>query len=75
MFFGQTQNAQHAGNFDYHHLIHIRIASAIINQMTKSWEANNGIYLFNHKDLDKVFRGKLLSKLTELNIKPLTVIN
>ena len=41
-----------------------------INQKTKSWKTKSGKYLFNHKALAKVFKGKLLSKLTEVNIKP-----
>ena len=59
----------HARNLDYHPHIHIIIAAASINQKTKSWKTKKGKYLFNHKALAKVFKGKLLSKLTELNIK------
>jgi len=59
----------HARNLDYHPHIHIIMAAASINQKAKYWNTKNGKYLFNHKALAKVFRGKLLSKLTELKIK------
>ncbi len=65
----------HARNLDYHPHIHIIIPAASINQKTKSWNNKNGRYLFNHKALAKVFKGKLLSKLAELNIKSPTVSN
>jgi len=58
----------HARNLDYHPHIHIIMAAASINQKTKNWNTKKGKYLFNHKALAKVFRGKLLSKLTELKI-------
>ena len=64
-----------ARNLDYHPHVHIIIAAATINKKTKSWKTKNGKYLFNHKALAKVFRGKLLSKLTELKIKSPTVSN
>jgi hypothetical protein len=59
----------HARNLDYHPHIHVIMAAASINQKAKSWKTKNGKYLFNHKALAKVFRGKLLSKLTELKTK------
>ena len=65
----------HARNLDYHPHIHIIIAAASINQKTKIWNAKNGKYLFNHKALAKVFRGKILSKLVELKIKSPAVSN
>lgn len=65
----------HARNLDYHPHIHIIIATASINQKAKTWNTKKGKYLFNHKALAKVFRSKLLSKLTESNIRYPKVIN
>jgi hypothetical protein len=59
----------HARNLDYHPHIHIIIAAASVNQKTKTYNTKQGKYLFNHKALAKVFRGKLLSKMTHLNMK------
>ena len=59
----------HARNLDYHPHIHIIVPAASVNKKTKTYNTKQGKYLFNHKALAKVFRGKLLSKMTELNIK------
>ena len=65
----------HARNLDYHPHIHIILPAASINKKTKTYNTKQGKYLFNHKALAKVFRGKLLSKIAGLNLKTKQITN
>lgn len=65
----------HARNLDYHPHIHIIVPAASINKKTKTYNTKEGKYLFNHKALAKVFRGKLLSEMTKFNIKTKHITN
>ena len=59
----------HARNLDYHPHIHIIMPAATLNNKTKSWKTKSGKYLFNHKALAKVFRGKLLENMAQTQLK------
>jgi len=65
----------HARNLDYHPHIHVILPAATLNKKSKIWRTKSGKYLFNHKALAKVFRAKLLSKMTQLRLKVPTTTN
>lgn len=58
----------HARNLDYHPHIHIVMPAIVVDKLNKLVRTKHGKYLFNHKALAKVFRGKLLSKLAKANL-------
>jgi len=65
----------HARNLDYHPHIHIILPAATLNKKSKIWKTKSGKYLFNHKALAKVFRAKLLDKMTKSQLKAPTTTN
>ena len=58
----------HARNLDYHPHIHTIMPAIVVDRLNKLVRTKHGKYLFNHKALAKVFRGKLLSKLAKENL-------
>jgi len=50
---------------DFHPHIHVVMPAASINYKTRSWRVKASKYIFNHKNLAKVFRAKLLEKMVE----------
>ncbi|WP_304511298.1 transposase [Desulfopila sp. IMCC35008] len=49
-----------ARNLDFHPHIHVVMPAASINEKSGMWRVKSAGYLFNHKNLAKVFRAKLL---------------
>ena len=58
----------HARNLDYHPHIHTVMPATVVDRLNKVTRTKHGKYLFHHKALAKVFRGKLLSKLAKKNL-------
>ncbi len=58
----------HARHLDYHPHIHTVMPATVVDRLNKLTRTKHGKYLFNHKALAKVFRGKLLSKLAKENL-------
>ncbi len=62
----------HARRLDYHPHVHVVMPAAAIDAKRRRWRtkqrhqrrAGKGAYLFSHKALAKVFRGKLLAAIT-----------
>lgn len=64
----------HSRRLDYHPHVHFVVPGGGINTRRKEWRKLKGKYLFNGKNLAKVFRAKLLKTLDEhgllsLNLK------
>jgi hypothetical protein len=55
----------HTRSLDYHPHIHVVMPGASIDRQAGLWRKKFSDYLFNHKALAKVFRGKLLQALVE----------
>jgi hypothetical protein len=55
----------HSRELTYHPHIHVIMPAAIIDKINKVWRTKQGKYLFNHKALAKVFRAKMLTRMTE----------
>ena len=58
----------HSRKLDYHPHIHTVMPATVVDKLNKLTRTKQGKYLFNHKALAKVFRGKLLSKLAKENL-------
>jgi hypothetical protein len=58
----------HARNLDFHPHLHVVMPGASINKKTGLWRVKPSKYLFNHKNLAKVFRAKLLEAIVDLNL-------
>jgi hypothetical protein len=58
----------HSRKLDYHPHIHAVMPATVVDNLNKLTRTKQGRYLFNHKALAKVFRGKLLSKLLKENL-------
>ena len=58
----------HSRKQDYHPHIHTVMPATVVDKLNKLIRTKHGKYLFNHKALAKVFRGKLLSKLAKVNL-------
>ena len=58
----------HSRKLDYHPHIHTVMPATVVDKLNKLTRTKHGKYLFNHKALAKVFRGKLLSKLVKENL-------
>lgn len=52
----------------YHPHIHVVIPGASINKKTKTWKVKSTKYLFNHDNLAKVFRAKLLKEIVDAGL-------
>jgi len=55
----------HSRKLDYHPHIHTVMPATVVVKLNKLTRTKHGKYLFNHKALAKVFRGKLLAKLAK----------
>ncbi len=55
----------HSRRLDLHPHVHLAMPGATLDPRTRRWRTKSGGYLFNHRALAKVFRGKLLAALTE----------
>jgi hypothetical protein len=55
----------HSRKLDYHPHIHTVMPATVVDRLNKLTRSKHGKYLFNHRALAKVFRGKLLSKLAK----------
>jgi hypothetical protein len=55
----------HSRALAYHPHIHAVMPAAIVDKSNRLWRTKKGQYLFNHKALAKVFRGKMLSRLLQ----------
>lgn len=58
----------HSRKLDFHPHIHTVMPAIVVDKLNKLVRSKRGKYLFNHKALAKVFRGKLLSKLAKENL-------
>lgn len=62
----------HSRRLDYHPHVHLLLPAAAIDTQRRLWRTKRrkgkGNYLFNHKALAKMFRGKLLAALTEAGL-------
>lgn len=59
----------HARNLDFHPHIHVIMPGASINEKTGLWRKKSTKYLFNHKNLAKVFRAKLLEAIVDQGLR------
>jgi hypothetical protein len=59
----------HARNLEFHPHLHVVMPGASINTKTGLWRVKSSKYLFNHKNLAKVFRAKLLEAFVDLGLK------
>jgi hypothetical protein len=50
---------------DFHPHIHVVMPAASINCKNRLWRVKSSKYIFNHKNLAKVFRAKLLEKIVD----------
>ena len=55
----------HSRELNYHPHIHVVMPAAIVDKTNKLWRTKEGKYLFNHKALAKVFRAKMLTRMSE----------
>jgi len=53
----------HSRALAYHPHIHVVMPATVVDKNRRQWRTKTGKYLFNHKALAKVFRGKLLDSL------------
>jgi len=53
----------HSRRLDFHPHIHVVMPAASINCKTRLWRVKSSKYIFNHANLAKVFRAKLLEKI------------
>jgi hypothetical protein len=58
----------HSRKLDYHPHIHAVMPAIAVDRLNERVRTKGGKYLFNHKALAKVFRGRLLSKLAGENL-------
>jgi len=58
----------HSRALDYHPHIHAVMPAGAVDKLNRLWRTKPGQYLFNHKALAKVFRAKLLTRLTRENL-------
>ncbi|MEA3347938.1 MAG: transposase [Pseudomonadota bacterium] len=59
----------HSRRLDFHPHIHVVMPAASINSKTRLWRVKSGKYIFNHENLAKVFRAKLLEKIVDNGLK------
>ncbi len=60
----------HSRKLDFHPHIHAVMPAIAVDRLNKLVRTKGGKYLFNHKALAKVFRGKLLSAMAKENLIP-----
>lgn len=59
----------HSRRLDLHPHVHLVMPGASLDARSRRWRIKTG-YLFNHKALAKVFRGKLLAALAQAGLHP-----
>lgn len=59
----------HARNLDYHPHVHVVVPGGGVHQLRREWRKLKGHYLFNARNLAKVFRAKLLALLTQADLR------
>ena len=63
----------HSRRLDFHPHVHVVIPAAAIHQETRLWRTksfkNKKTFLFDHKALAEVFRGKMLEAITQAGLK------
>ena len=55
----------HNRRLDFHPHVHLIIPAVAFDAKRRLWRSKNGGYLFNHKALAKVFRGKMLESIRQ----------
>ena len=55
----------HSRELNYHPHIHVIMPAATVDKTNNRWRTKQSKYLFNHKALSKVFRAKILTRMTE----------
>lgn len=55
----------HARNLTYHPHVHVVMPAAAVDKIRRQWQSKTSKYLFNHKALAKVFRGKMMDYLIQ----------
>ena len=55
----------HSRKLDFHPHLHVIMPAIAVDQLNELVQTKHSKYLFNHKALAKVFRGKLLAKLVQ----------
>ncbi len=64
----------HSRMLDYHPHIHVVVPGGGIDKRRRQWKKKKSKYLFNHKNLAKVFRARFLAALNEAKLPiPLNV--
>lgn len=58
----------HSRKLDYHPHLHVIMPMAAMNKQQSLWRVKRGNFLFSHKALAKVFRGKLLGGIKQLKL-------
>lgn len=59
----------HSRKLDLHPHIHVVMPAAGINDKTRIWRVKSAKYIFNHKNLAKVFRAKLLERIVDSGLQ------
>jgi hypothetical protein len=59
----------HARNLIYHPHVHVIVPGGGVNKKRRQWRKLGGRYLFNARNLAKVFRAKLLAALNQAGLK------
>jgi len=59
----------HNRRLDFHPHVHLLMPAAAFDKKQRRWRNKEGGYLFNHKALAKMFRGKLLAGITHAGLR------
>jgi hypothetical protein len=59
----------HNRRLDFHPHVHLVMPAAAFDAKRRRWRNKEGGYLFNHKALAKVFRGKVLAGITQAGLR------
>lgn len=59
----------HNRRLDFHPHVHLVMPAAAFDSKLRRWRNKEGGYLFNHKALAKVFRGKVLAGITQAGLR------
>ena len=58
----------HSRKFDFHPHIHVVVPGGGVDKRRRQWKKKKGKYLFHHKALASVFRGRFLKALNEAEL-------
>jgi len=58
----------HSRKLDFHPHIHVVVPGGGVDKRKRQWKKKKGKYLFHHKNLAKVFRGRFLAALNEVRL-------